>query len=148
MQRHDHTDDAPPEGFEPCTLYDGDFGQRQGRLYWSADRTRFAFRVDNRHRNENGVVHGGMLMTLADQVLGLTVVQALGNSPAATVSLNCDFIDAAVPGDLIEGRARVTRVTRSVVFVQGELTCGGRLLLSASGLWKRLKPRPVAVIAV
>lgn len=130
-----------PPGFEPCTMDDGDFGKSQGQLYWSEDARRFAFRVENRHRNENGMIHGGMLMTLADQVLGLTVVRALGNNPAATVSLNCDFIDGALPGDLIEGEAVVTRITRSLVFVQGSLQCGERRLLSASGLWKRIRPR-------
>lgn len=141
------TDPQMPPGYEPCTMDDGEFGRAQGRLHWSPDHKRFAFRVENRHRNENGVVHGGMLMTLADQVLGLTVVQALGNNPAATVSLNCDFIDGALAGDLIEGEAKVTRITRSVVFVQGQLFCGDRILLNASGLWKRLKPRQVGVLA-
>ena len=83
-------------------------------------------------------------MTLADQVLGLTVVRALGNNPAATVSLNCDFINGAVPGDLIEGEAKVTRITNSVVFVQGSLYCGERLILTASGLWKRIRPTQAA----
>lgn len=139
-ERSTSADDMPP-GFLPCPIGDGDFGRAQGQLYWSPEKNRFAFRVANRHRNENGVVHGGMLMTLADQVLGLTVVRALGMNPAATVSLNCDFIDGARPGDLIEGAAEVTRITRSVVFVQGALFCGERRLLSASGLWKRLRPR-------
>ncbi len=130
-----------PDGFDVCSMDDGDFGRAQGQLFWSHDRRRFAFRVENRHRNENGVIHGGMLMTLADQVLGLTVVRALDNNPAATVSLNCDFIDGARPGDLIEGEARVTRITRSLVFVQGSLHCGDRLLLTASGLWKRIRPQ-------
>jgi uncharacterized protein (TIGR00369 family) len=135
--------DAIPQGYEPCTMDDGDFGASHGPLYWSRDRKRFAFRAEERHRNQNGHVHGGMLMTLTDQVLGLTVVQALDGHPAATVSLNCDLIDSAQPGDLIEGEARVTRITRSVVFVQGSLHCGDRLLLSASGLWKRIRPRHV-----
>lgn len=136
-------DDMPP-GFVPNTLGDGDFGRSQGQLYWSEARGRFGFRVGDRHRNENGVVHGGMLMTLTDQVLGLTVVRALGNNPAATVSLNCDFISGAVPGDLIEGEAKVTRITKSVVFVQGSLYCGERLILTASGLWKRIRPTQAA----
>lgn len=136
--------DAMPDDFAPCTVGDGDFGRSNGQLYWSQARGRFAFRVSDRHRNENGVIHGGMLMTLADQVLGLTVVQALGNKPAATVSLNCDFVSGALSGDLIEGEARVTRITKSLVFVQGSLHCGDRLLLTASGLWKPLKPKSTA----
>lgn len=134
--------DAMPADFAPCTMSDGEFGRAQGTLYWSEDGKRFAFRVDGRHCNDNGVIHGGLLMTLADQVLGLTVVRAIGNKPAATVSLNCDFIAGAMPGDLIEGAAEVTRITRSIVFVQGALFRGDQRLLSASGLWKPLRARP------
>jgi uncharacterized protein (TIGR00369 family) len=131
----------PPEGYEPCPMPDGEFGQSLGPLYWRRDRGGFAFRVEARHRNYNGNIHGGMLMTLADKVLGLTVAQALDGQPAATVSLNCDMISSAHPGDLIEGVAQVNRVTGSIVFVQGTLRCGERLILSASGLWKRIRAR-------
>jgi uncharacterized protein (TIGR00369 family) len=134
-------DDAMPDGYLPCTMPDGTFGQLLGALYQSRDGKSFAFRVSERHGNARGVVHGGMLMTMADQVLGLTVQQAIDGGPAATVSLNCDFIAAAQPGDLIEGTAEVTRVTRSIVFVQGRLQCGERLIMSAAGLWKRLGSR-------
>jgi uncharacterized protein (TIGR00369 family) len=133
--------DAIPEGYEPCTTWDGTFGPSLGRLYQRRDGDGFAFRVQARHNNARDVTHGGMLMTLADQMLGLTVQQALDGGYAATVSLNCDFIASAAPGDLIEGKAEVSRVTRSVVFVQGSLRCGDRLLLTASGLWKRLDRR-------
>jgi uncharacterized protein (TIGR00369 family) len=131
-----------PTGFEPCTFWDGEFGEAQGTLYWSESRQRFAFRVSERHRNANGGIHGGMLMTLADQVLGITVVRAIGNRPAATVSLNCDLVAGAMPGDLVEGTAEVTRITRSIVFVQGTLFRGQQRLLSAAGSWKPLLPLP------
>lgn len=130
-----------PDGYEICTMPDGEFGASHGQLYWHPSRKSFAFRAENRHCNHNGSVHGGMLMTLTDQILGLTVVQALDGHPAATVSLNCDMIASAMPGDLIEGEAEITRITRSLVFVQGLLRCGDRRLLSASGLWKRIRPR-------
>jgi len=140
--------DAIPEGYVPCTTWDGPFGPSLGRLYQRRDGGGFAFRVQARHNNARDVTHGGMLMTLADQILGLSVQQALEGGYAATVSLNCDFIASAAPGDLIEGTAEVTRVTRSIVFVRGSLRCGDRLLLNASGLWKRLArrdpPRPGA----
>lgn len=129
-----------PPGYVPCPLSVGDFGDSIGPFFMRPDGSGFACRMARRHSNPLGVVHGGVLMTLADQVLGLTVHRATGLEPSATVSLNCDFVEGARPGDLIEGEAEVTRVTRSLVFAQGRLRCGDRLILTASGLWKRLQP--------
>jgi uncharacterized protein (TIGR00369 family) len=141
LQAIGEEEEAAPDGYIPSTIPDGTFGQLLGQLYQRRGGGGFAFRVDARHGNVRGVVHGGMLMTMADQVLGLTVQEAIGGGPTATISLNCDFVSSAEPGDLIEGAAEVTRITRSIVFVQGRLACGDRLILSAAGLWKRLDPR-------
>jgi len=136
-----------PDGYEVCTMPDGAFGTATGPLFIRRDGGGFAFRVGVRHCNARGVVHGGMLMTFADQVLGLTVQRAVGNLDVATVSLHCDLISSAAPGDLVEGEAVVTRITRSIVFVRGSLRCGERPVMTASGLWKRLKAAEQAHLA-
>ena len=144
MDQQPHTaipEDDIPDGYAPCSTPDGTFGPYLGQLYQHRDGSSYAFRVREHHNNARGVTHGGLLMTLADQILGLTVQHALEGAYAATVNLNCNFVASAAPGDLVEGSAQVTRVTRSIVFVQGTLHCGERLILTASGLWKRLDPR-------
>ncbi|QCK86326.1 PaaI family thioesterase [Phreatobacter aquaticus] len=129
-----------PEGYEPTPALDGNFDRVLGPLYRRSNGPGFAFRTGEAHSNIRGAIHGGVLTALADQTLGLTVMEAIDGGMAVTISLTCDFVDGARPGDLIECSAAVTRVTRSVVFVQGELRCGKRLLLTATGLWKRLRP--------
>ncbi|CAE7205205.1 unnamed protein product [Symbiodinium microadriaticum] len=94
------------------------------------------FEAEPRHINRGGVVHGGMLMTFADQVLGFAASDAADGKTCSTMSLNCDFVAAARIGDVIEGRAWVTRRTRSVIFVQGEVSSGGQILMTATGVWK------------
>ena len=131
-----------PEGYELCSMPDGAFGSAAGPLFIRRDGSGFAFRVGTKHCNARNVVHGGMLMTFADQVLGLTIQRAVGSVGVATISLHCDLVSGAVPGELIEGEAIVTRITRSIVFVRGSLRCGDRPVMTASGLWKRLKPAP------
>lgn len=133
--------DLPP-GYKVSAIPDGGFAQLIGPLLVRENDAglRFAFRAEHKHANARDVVHGGMLMTFADQVLGLTVQRAVGTLGIATVSLNCDLVAAARPGDFIEGEAVVTRVTRTIVFVKGTIFCGNTVLLTASGLWKRLKP--------
>lgn len=129
-----------PSDFELCPMADGAFAMLVGPLLYrrEGDTLRFAFQTTQQHTNARGVIHGGMLFTFADQVLGLTVQHVVGSVAVATVSLNCDLVRAAHPGDFIEGQAAVTRLTRSVVFVKGALYRGETVLLNASGLWMRL----------
>jgi uncharacterized protein (TIGR00369 family) len=97
-----------------------------------------AFRVGEKHLNPNGIVHGGMLMTLADQALGIMVWRSIDQKPCATITLNCNFLAPAKLGDWLEARAEITRRGRSVVFVGGRIQCGDRVLLTAEGIWKVL----------
>ena len=130
-----------PAGFVICRIADGRFAEMVGPLYIrEGEPARFGFLADSRHGNVRETIHGGMLMTLADQVLGLTVMQAVGlETPVVTVSLHCDFVSGARPGDWIEGEATLTRMTRSLVFVRGSLSHRGHVVLSAAGVWKKLR---------
>jgi uncharacterized protein (TIGR00369 family) len=97
---------------------------------------RFAFRVAEKHMNSAGSVHGGMLMTLADMAMSQSSRLASGAKSCATVSLNCDFVGPGRLGDLIEARVRVTRTSRTMVFLSAELVSSDRVILVATGLWK------------
>lgn len=98
----------------------------------------FSFTVGDQHLNPGGVCHGGMLMSFADHVLGTVIWESIGYKPCSTITLNCDFATAAKPGDLVEGEARITRSTRSLIFVNGLLTCRGAIVMQATGIWKVL----------
>ncbi|WP_043364602.1 PaaI family thioesterase [Belnapia sp. F-4-1] len=99
---------------------------------------RYGFPAEPRHLNNGGVVHGGMLMSFADDVLGMTVWEAAGRKPCTTVQLSTQFISPARVGDFVEGRAEILRATRSVVFVRGLVTVGDRTVVHADGIWKIL----------
>lgn len=80
---------AIPENFVVCPTPDGQFAEMVGPLYLQRDAsgTSYGFRVEARHSNVRGNIHGGMLMTLADQILGLTVVETVGHlSPCRSCS--------------------------------------------------------------
>ncbi|MCW5729429.1 MAG: PaaI family thioesterase [Alphaproteobacteria bacterium] len=98
----------------------------------------FGFRCRPHHENPQGVVHGGMLMTFADHVMGALVWHRIGRKPTATVSLNSDFLNAVRVGDWVEGTAEIVRQGSSLVFVRGELSVEGRPVLAANGIWKVL----------
>jgi len=99
---------------------------------------RYGFTAEPRHLNNGGVVHGGMLMSFADDVLGMTVWEAAGRRPCTTVQLSTQFISPARLGEFVEGRAEIMRTTRSVVFVRGLVTVGDRTVIHADGIWKIL----------
>ncbi len=102
---------------------------------------RAAFRVDQRHLNGLGVVHGGCYMTFADYSL-FAFASPILEGPGVTVSFACEFLDAAREGDLVEATGEVTRGGKSLVFVRGLLHTGERPLFSFSGTIKRINRNP------
>ncbi len=133
--------DVPP-GYEICDMPDGGFAALVGPLFiqQTDNGPRFAFRAETKHANARGVVHGGRLMTFADQALGLTIQRRLDTVDLATASLTCNMAAVARPGDLIEGAATITRITGRMIFVKGIITCGDNVLMDASGIWVRINP--------
>ena len=133
--------DVPP-GYEICDMPDGGFAALIGPLFIrQSDRgLRFAFRAEPNDANARGVVHGGRLMTFADQALGLTIQRALNTLDLATASLTCNLVASARPGDLIEGMATITRITGRMIFVKGAISRGDTVLMDASGIWVRITP--------
>lgn len=131
-----------PEGYEPF-FNDTGFNAYIGPVYIKPATSeeapaRFIFDIKDIHMNGGGHVHGGLLMALSDIMLGARCHLATQGKPCSTVSLNCDFVAGGLPGDRIEGEATITRTTRSVVFVSGKLSARGKVLMSASGVWKIL----------
>jgi uncharacterized protein (TIGR00369 family) len=128
----------PPEAELVST---GGFNKYVGPLYRLPDAEdgalkRFVFCVADKHMNGAGTVHGGMLMGFADTAMSRTSRLVSGAKSCSTVSLNCDFVGPGKLGDTIEARVRVTRQTRTLVFVSAELVTDGRTLLVATGLWR------------
>ena len=104
---------------------------------------RCAFRVEGKHLNGAGNVHGGAFMAFADYCLFALAAPILGG-PAVTVSFGCEFLDAARAGELIEGTGEITRAGGSLIFLRGLLKSGARPLFAFSGSIKRVKRRTAA----
>jgi len=91
----------------------------------------FGFLAQEKHLNRRNVVHGGALMTFADQALGLTAREVTGGLPQATIQLDTHFLAPAAAGEIV-------RHTRSILFMQGTVSVGERAIASAQGIWKVL----------
>jgi acyl-coenzyme A thioesterase PaaI-like protein len=101
-------------------------------------RIRSAFRVEKKHLNGAGNVHGGCFMSFADYCLFATASPIL-HGPGVTVSFACDFLDAVREGELIEGIVDITRAGGSLIFLRGQLKSGERAVFTFSGTIKRVK---------
>lgn len=100
---------------------------------------RLAFVVERKHLNRAGNVHGGMLMTFADQVMALTGRRATGDKRHATIELNIQFVGAVHLGDFVVAQAEVVRATRSVTFMRATMHVGTRIVATTNGIWKILE---------
>jgi len=102
---------------------------------------RSAFRVEKKHHNGSGNVHGGCFMALADYCQFAIATHEL-DGPAVTPTFACDFLDAAREGELVECTGEVSRAGGSLIFLRGKMMSGERLLLTFSGTIKRMKRKP------
>jgi uncharacterized protein (TIGR00369 family) len=135
---------TPPPGYTETPLWDPFeafvgplFDRREARADGTQELS-MAFYVDERHLNGRDVVHGGMLMTFADAVLGSAAWNATGRTPCVTLSMQTSFLGPARMGDLVECKPEITRKARSVIFVRGTFTVAGNPIMTAASLWKVL----------
>lgn len=132
-----------PKGFEPLPPR-SPFSAANGPFYikepMPAGEAVLAFRVLEKHLNSARIVHGGMLATFADMLLASAIELALGHS-GFTARLVSDYAGPARLGEWVEGRARMTRATKSLAFVEGKLSVGPRLVLDASAVFALVKKR-------
>ncbi len=138
-----------PAGFQPVVpvgfnAYIGPILRDPARKAGEAGRFRFV--PEPHHLNAGHNVHGGLLMTLCDIMLGYTVHEAIPGKVATTATLNTDFLAGAKAGEVIEGSAEVTRLSRSLVFVGGTLSVAGKTIMTASGIWKIIGNRKDASV--
>jgi uncharacterized protein (TIGR00369 family) len=113
------------------------FGEMIGPI-WRRGDALFGILAAEKHRNHRGIVHGGMLMSFADQAMGMTGRRATGEKPHATIEMNIQFVGPVEIGDFVEAHCEIVRQTRSVLFIATRLKVGARTVATASGIWKIL----------
>lgn len=128
-----------PQGYTETRLIDP-FEIHVGPVYEKGSKgaKRYALRVDARHVNGRGVVHGGMCLTYADAALGQAAWDATDHAPTVTLNMQAQFLRGAVVGDLIEVAPEVVRKTRALLFIRGDFTVEGETVFVVQSLWKLL----------
>jgi len=127
----------PPPGFKLMLPNDG-FMANNGPYYLRRlpeGGHEYGFQSDERHKNPNNVLHGGAVIGFLDTALG-HFAAAAAKCPTATIGFDTRFLASARPGVWIEGRAIMRRMTRTLAFVDGEAIADGKLLVTASGIFR------------
>src|SRR6202795_1033045 len=81
----------------------------------------FSMRVRPRHKQIHGVVHGGVLATVADTVAAIAAYTTVPKgTQIATVEMKINFLEA-VPGGRIRAEGKVLRTGRNFVVTECEI---------------------------
>ena len=108
----------------------------------SAGEVLLSVRTLPEQQNLQGLVHGGVLATLADMAMGLAVRSAIeAGRRHVTIELGIHYVRPARPGR-VHARGRTVRVGSQVAFARAEISDDtGRLLATASGTFAVTRER-------
>lgn len=96
-----------------------------------------AVRISPAHCNARGFLHGGVIASLADNAMGLSLAHATGTS-AVTVGLTIDYVRSAEPGQWLQIEPRVIRSGGKLGFVDALVTADGATIARASATFRVL----------
>ncbi|MDA8764722.1 PaaI family thioesterase [Candidatus Pelagibacter bacterium] len=104
------------------------------------DETNYEFtvKVQSMHLNTGKIAHGGFLSTIADTGMGTAAHRVAGDRRCVTINLDIKFISAGMLDDILKGTVKVLKKTKTLVFINCEVTNDKGLVISASGTWKIL----------
>ena len=130
----------PPPGFEQSRTR-GPYSTRNGPYFHKVEGARFwhGLRVQHRHCNAHGSLHGGMMSSFADGLLATSVSRGT-SMRGVTVCMVCDLIGGVDAGAWLEGSAWVTGRDENTAFAEAEAFADGELVFTASGVF-RIFPR-------
>ena len=104
------------------------------------DETNYEFtvKVKDIHLNTGEIAHGGFLSTIADTGMGTAAHRVAGDRRCVTINLDIKFISAGLLDDNLKGVVKVLKKTKTLVFINCEISNDKGLVISASGTWKIL----------
>ena len=129
---------AIPRGFAPFA-HTSPFLDAVGPLYQGEDADGallLGLRIEERQSNRRGFAHGGLLVTLADLVLGYSLGTAGSHRGLLTVNLTADFAGAAQIGQWVQARADIQKAKGALAFANCHVTADGKRIVRASGIFK------------
>ena len=105
-----------------------------------ADALQLGIRIADAHCNSRGMLHGGVVATLADNACGLSLAVVLGGAPQGivTTSLAVDYFGMAKLGQWLQISPRVVKAGRSTGIVDALITADGETIARADATFRVL----------
>jgi acyl-coenzyme A thioesterase 13 len=126
-----------PEAFVPSG-FTGPYLENVGPFYISdkGEGHAIGLRVLESHTNYVGIVHGGMLTTLADVALSFHLRKSIEPAPiVTTISLVTNFLSTARLGDWLLADSAIDRVGNRVGYMHGSIRAGEKMIATMSGVF-------------
>jgi uncharacterized protein (TIGR00369 family) len=95
-----------------------------------ADSCTVTYVVRPEMTNPAGILHGGIMAAMLDELIGMTVHLEAGDTFFASVNLAVDYLAAARIGDEVIARTRIVRRGKRIVNVEGTLALADGTLLA------------------
>jgi acyl-coenzyme A thioesterase 13 len=131
-----------PAGFAPI-FRTSPFLETIGPLYSAGSGATLVvgLRVQERHTNARGTLHGGVLASIADIALGYGLATSTDPPTSmVTASLSVDFAGSAHIGDWVETSLDIQRIGSRMAFANVYFTLRGERIARASGVFLVVKP--------
>jgi uncharacterized protein (TIGR00369 family) len=98
----------------------------------------FEVRVKEVHLNTGKIAHGGFLSTIADTGMGTAAHMLTVNKRCVTISLEVKFISVALLNQILRGKIKIQKKTKSLIFITCEISNSENIVVTSSGVWKIL----------
>ena len=133
-----------PEGFEPH-FRKSPFTDPWEPLYSKkADKVVImGLRLAKPHTNARGLIHGGLIASLADNAMGYSCAQTMGwASSLVTISLAVDFVGSAEIGQWLAVESEVIRTGSTICFAQSLIKADDAVIARANGTFRVVPKKP------
>jgi uncharacterized protein (TIGR00369 family) len=98
-------------------------------------------RLAKPHTNSRGLIHGGLIASLADNAMGYSCGQVIGGvmggqSSLVTISLAVDFIGTAQIGQWLAVESEVIRTGQTICFAQSLIKADDAVIARANATFR------------
>jgi uncharacterized protein (TIGR00369 family) len=94
-------------------------------------------RLAKPHTNARGLIHGGLIASLADNAMGLSCGQVMGwSSSLVTISLAVDYVGSADVGQWLAVESEVIKTGSTICFVQALIKADDVVIARANGTFR------------
>ncbi len=104
-------------------------------VFAHAEKAAIRQRAEQRHLNLIGIVHGGVLMSMLDNAMGLVVMIAC-REKTVTAGLNTHFLESAKSGNLVCEAEIMHRIGRTITLQATVKDEEDRLIAWGSGTYR------------